>query len=606
MRCEGLDDESITNTLHSQVGNIISEYQLMARMRENPNIVHCDDFHYTRHKNDLGWDIYIKMELLTPLTKIMNRMREESEIIRLGIELCNALTACQKHNIIHRDIKPQNIFLSPEGHYKLGDFGIARTMEHTTKATAGIGTYSFMAPEVALGKSYGPSVDIYSLGLVLYWLLNERRGPFVPLPPATPSFADNDQARMRRYSGEPIPEPKHGSPGLKAVVLKACAFDPQTRYQTAVEMMAALKAINTIPAEGTTVREAYPPENGDSQENPVDNNSNTILEERHPWSKANPYQEEIHRQKEPAEASGLQKEALRLEQEAAKKQQEAQPLQQKKEEHRNEQDDFRSEQEGKKDTGNRKRIAVIGCISCLLILLAAALLGRDNCILRHSWSDASCTQAKTCSVCGTTEGSASGHKFTAATCLEPQKCSVCGEMEGSALGHSFSAATCLELQKCSVCGETEGDISDHQWAPATYDTPQTCNICGVTQGAVKGYVESLSGAYSTVKTIVGGTNSYPWIFDENVVNCTQFTVHLQITTEGQGNVYGDWILYSKNLSGKWVELGTITVSDSNEVTKTFTFDEPISFSALATAYPSRRNVKYYYSMRFEDWYLREE
>lgn len=254
MRCEGMDDDSITSTLHSQVGDIINEYKLMMRMRENPNIVHCGDFRYTRHENDLGWDIYIKMELLTPLLKVLDRMNDEKEIVRLGIELCNAIVACQKHNIIHRDIKPQNIFISPEGFYKLGDFGIARTMEHTTKATAGIGTYSFMAPEVALGKSYGPTVDIYSLGLVLYWLLNERRGPFVPLPPEMPTFANNDLARTRRYAGEPIPAPKNGHEKLKTVVLKACAFEPKERYQTAQEMMEALNGVYQILDEKTAVQ----------------------------------------------------------------------------------------------------------------------------------------------------------------------------------------------------------------------------------------------------------------------------------------------------------------------------------------------------------------
>lgn len=249
MRCEGLDDESISSTLESQVGDIVKEYKFMKKMGDNPNIVHCDEFRYSRHEEDLGWDIYIKMELLTPLMKVLDRMQDEKEIIRLGIELCNALVGCQKLNIIHRDIKPQNIFLSPSGYYKLGDFGIARTMEHTTKATAGIGTYSFMAPEVANGKTYSSTVDIYSLGLVLYWLLNERRGPFVPLPPQKPTFAENENARMRRYNGEKLPTPKHGSQELKSIVLKACAFEPKDRYQTAGEMMQALKQIGRSAGE---------------------------------------------------------------------------------------------------------------------------------------------------------------------------------------------------------------------------------------------------------------------------------------------------------------------------------------------------------------------
>lgn len=247
MRCQDMDDESISSAFKTQVADFIKEYTLMARMRDNINIVHCDDFRYLRHENDPGWDIYLKMELLTPLMKTLDRMKDEQEIIRLGIELCNALMACQKHNIIHRDIKPQNIFISPEGHYKLGDFGIARTMEHTTRATGRIGTFSFMAPEVEAGKVYNARADIYSLGLVLYWLLNERRAPFVPLPPTVPTTFINEEAKDRRCAGEPIPAPVHGSDALKAVVLKACAFDPDERFQDARAMMDALKELTEMP-----------------------------------------------------------------------------------------------------------------------------------------------------------------------------------------------------------------------------------------------------------------------------------------------------------------------------------------------------------------------
>lgn len=247
MRSEGMDDESISNTLHAQLGDIAREYKLMMKMRENPNIVHCDDFRYTRHEEDLGYDIYIKMELLIPLMKALHMVETEENIIRLGKELCNALTACQKFNIIHRDIKPQNIFLSPEGHFKLGDFGIAKAMEHTMQATA-IGTPAFMAPEVAGMRPYGSTADIYSLGLVMYWLLNERRLPFAPLPPTPLTPAVNEEAIVRRCSGEQIPPPKHGSNALKSVILKACAFDPQKRYQSAREFRDALNGIE-LPVE---------------------------------------------------------------------------------------------------------------------------------------------------------------------------------------------------------------------------------------------------------------------------------------------------------------------------------------------------------------------
>lgn len=243
LRSAGLDNASITQTFQQQAKDIAKEYKLMAQMRDNPNVVHCDDFRDIPHDDGLGWDIYIKMELLTPLMKCLDKVKTEEQIICLGKDICNALIACQQKNILHRDIKPQNIFVSESGQFKLGDFGIARTVEKTTQATAGIGTYSYMAPEVEKGQPYGKSADIYSLGLILYWLLNERRGPFFPMPPIVPNHSDWEQARFRRFSGEPIPAPLNGSPELQSIVLKACAFDPKERYQTAHQLLDALNGL---------------------------------------------------------------------------------------------------------------------------------------------------------------------------------------------------------------------------------------------------------------------------------------------------------------------------------------------------------------------------
>ena len=87
-----------------------------------------------------------------------------------------------------------------------------------------VGTYNYMAPEVFGGRPYGSTADIYSLGLVLYWLLNERRLPFLPLPPAAISAEEDEQARIRRLRGERLHAPQNGSAALKRIVLKACEF----------------------------------------------------------------------------------------------------------------------------------------------------------------------------------------------------------------------------------------------------------------------------------------------------------------------------------------------------------------------------------------------
>ena len=249
MYAEGYDEESITNTFKTHLKNIVAEYSLMRKMNGSANIVNCDDVRYIQHDDGIGWDIYIKMELLTPLPKALPQQIPEETVIQIGLDMCLALELCKKYNIVHRDIKPQNIFLSDNGDYKLGDFGIAKTVEKTMGGTM-TGTYKYMAPEVYGNRPYNHTVDIYSLGLVLYWLLNDRRMPFMPLPPEKLTAGISEEAQSRRFSGEQIHPPKYGCRQLQKIVLKACAFHPQDRYQSAAEMRAALLqlAAGTVPA----------------------------------------------------------------------------------------------------------------------------------------------------------------------------------------------------------------------------------------------------------------------------------------------------------------------------------------------------------------------
>ena len=252
---DGYDDESITSTFRSHLQNIVAEYSLMRKMNGSANIVNCDDVRYIQHDDGFGWDIFIKMELLTPLAKAIPQNPSEETVVRIAKDMCAALELCKKYDIVHRDIKPQNIFVSPNGDYKLGDFGIAKTVEKTMGGTK-VGTYKYMAPEVYHNQPYGSGADIYSLGLVLYWLLNERRMPFMPLPPQKMRSGMEEKSRYRRMNGEKLPEPKHGSDKLKAIVLKACAFDPKDRYQSAAEMKQALEMLGKAeekPVESAVV-----------------------------------------------------------------------------------------------------------------------------------------------------------------------------------------------------------------------------------------------------------------------------------------------------------------------------------------------------------------
>lgn len=105
-----------------------------------------------------------------------------------------------------------------------------------------------------------------------------------------------------------------------------------------------------------------------------------------------------------------------------------------------------------------------------------------GCGHEHTWAEATCTEPKTCSECGKTEGEPLGHTWVEATCAEPKHCSVCGETEGETLEHTWVEATCAEPKHCSVCGKTEGEALEHTWIEANYQQPATCEVCGETEG----------------------------------------------------------------------------------------------------------------------------
>ena len=239
----GYDQASMKASYQEELQRYVKEYQLMKELQGQTNIVSCDDFAVVPRKDGIGGQIFIRMELLTPLKKAtMQSMLSESEVIRLGKDICKALMLCEARHIIHRDIKPENILVSKFGDYKLGDFGVARVQDHTTNATK-MGTHGYAAPEVEHGHKYGKEADIYSLGITLYWLLNNRRMPFLNADESVKAMK-NQEALRRRYEGEKLPAPKNGSAKLKQVVLKACAYRPEDRYRSAQELYDALSELS--------------------------------------------------------------------------------------------------------------------------------------------------------------------------------------------------------------------------------------------------------------------------------------------------------------------------------------------------------------------------
>ena len=266
---DGMDEQSATKYFRGFVEELVEEFRLMSKLKGESNIVSYEDHRVIEHTDGIGWDILIRMELLTPLMKYTKEHSlTQQDVIKLGVDICKALELCRKHKIIHRDIKPENIFVSENGKFKLGDFGIARTVEKTQSGLSKKGTYYYMAPEVYKGEKYGASVDIYSLGIVLYRYLNNNRVPFLPPYPAVMTHTDRANAIERRVSGEAIPAPANADKKLADIVLKACAYDPKDRYASATEMREALEALTVdfVPAAAVVPELASEPEEGTMSE----------------------------------------------------------------------------------------------------------------------------------------------------------------------------------------------------------------------------------------------------------------------------------------------------------------------------------------------------
>ena len=241
VRSETGDDQSARQYFQNLVEECIQEISTMEYFRGNSYIVSVEDFKVMEYLDAIGWEISIRMEYLTSfMDYCAEKQLTEKEVIKLGMDLSKALEYCRKLKLIHRDIKPENIFVSRFGDFKLGDFGIARELERTMSGFSKKGTYSYMAPEMYKGKKYDSRVDIYSLGIVLYRLMNHNRLPFMSLEKQFITYRDKENALNKRVAGEQMSIPVDAGEQFARIILKACAYDPAQRYQTPEELYGAL------------------------------------------------------------------------------------------------------------------------------------------------------------------------------------------------------------------------------------------------------------------------------------------------------------------------------------------------------------------------------
>ncbi len=235
-------DEYFANALRETVIEIQNMNQLSEQ--NSRNIVLCYENDIREYDYPRKYDIYILMEYLTPFSvyRKQNPVRV-GDVIQLGTDILDALSLCHKNKILHRDIKDDNILVSSNGIYKLGDFGISKKLWDCSRARTIAGTLHYMAPEVYMSKEgYDYTADIYSLGIVLYKLLNYNRYPFYPKFPE--AFAHEDEIRaLDMRMKEIIPNiPQNADSSLGEVIVRAL-YPKGQRWSSAEEFRDALCSI---------------------------------------------------------------------------------------------------------------------------------------------------------------------------------------------------------------------------------------------------------------------------------------------------------------------------------------------------------------------------
>ncbi len=234
-------EREIADYFNDVARDVQREIDLMYRLKANTNIVSYEDHMIIPKPDGIGSDIFIRMELLQDLSSIMSDNMSAYDAVKIGSDICTALEVCARSKIIHRDIKPSNIFVNENGDYKLGDFGIARVLSNTTMGVSKKGTYSYMAPEIYKCEPANFTSDIYSLGVVLYRILNNNRLPFMPVSERIRA-QDQEAALLKTVSGVPMPPPINASSHLAAVILKACSYNMRDRFRSASEFRDSLNA----------------------------------------------------------------------------------------------------------------------------------------------------------------------------------------------------------------------------------------------------------------------------------------------------------------------------------------------------------------------------
>ncbi|MCL1810226.1 MAG: protein kinase [Clostridiales bacterium] len=220
--------------------SFVSDININAALKGHKNFVSYDDHRIFPYADEPGYDIYIKMEYFTSLSNYLQQQPLAlADLLRIGEDICTAMSSLEKRGLVYREINPEDIFVNRVGDFKLGDYGTKKPTKEP-QGEVSLPDISFAAPELAKKGEADNRADIYSLGLVLYGLLNGNRAPFLPPFPVSVSHSSRFVAENMRLRGDKLPSPLCADEKLSAIILKACAFSADKRWKDAEQMKGKL------------------------------------------------------------------------------------------------------------------------------------------------------------------------------------------------------------------------------------------------------------------------------------------------------------------------------------------------------------------------------
>lgn len=272
----GISEEEKRNSLKSKLEDYVQVISSIMSLKDNKNIVGYEEYLTYEHKDDMGWDIFVRMERVAPFEDYTAlKSMDEREVLKFGADICSALKACEENGIAHGDIKPKNIYVGEDGTYKLGNFERAEKLNKTIGRSTAAEVDNYAAPERKNSLYLKADIrsDIYSLGIMMYRSLNGDRNPFEPQKSEKPfvGYTEAAEARAKRYKGDKLLSPVNAGEYASKVILKACEFKSADRYTTAEEMLEDLQRImnGEEPVKEQSSSSKHPKGNEGTGEEPV-------------------------------------------------------------------------------------------------------------------------------------------------------------------------------------------------------------------------------------------------------------------------------------------------------------------------------------------------